>query len=204
MPCGTSLLRRRSSLFADDFASDDAFRLIGEGVVVEEMLAGLRKLFQFFGQVVDSAVLYRRNRNDRLKRIQLRKFGNLRHQDRFVRQKINFVEARTAGICCCSKFFNQFQRRRGNLFPRFFHKQAGIYAGDRLQHGLDHIFAQTVARLQKAGRVNKDKLCFPLRQDAHDARTRRLRLVRNDGDFCCRAWRSGWRTSPRSGAPQLR
>ena len=71
----------------------------------------------------------------------------------------------------------------GFVTLRFNDKKAGINARNAVRNGLNHFFTELRPRSVKTGSIGENKLSVALGQNAHNFGSRRLRLVRNNGNF---------------------
>ena len=170
------LVAEAEDLLADKLGGDNALGLVGEGVVVKEMTALGRLLFQLVEQLVHAASVLSTDGYDRLEVIKLRVGEDLLHQLVLLPEHVDFVDREDRGHADRFELFNQRQVRGRGFLAGFDHEHAAVNTAYALVHRANHVFAESVLWLVHTGCVKKHDLVLAVGQHARDAVARGLGL----------------------------
>ena len=168
-------------LFPNQLGTDNPLRLVGEGVVREEMNPLLGALQQDGKKLLHPLPGEGADRDNMGKIVGRPQGRQLGEQRLLLLHRVHLVYHSHGGQTQLPEVFHQLHICLGKLRPRLGDQHRQVHIRHRILHLLHHVPAQGILGLQKAGGINKHQLGLPFGEDAGDSGAGGLGLLGDDG-----------------------
>ena len=173
------IAQRQEYLLTDDLRGDNALGLIRYHIIGEEMRSLLRKFRYFIYDYFGIFAVFRADRNDGGKIIDLRE---AKYRIAYLARValVRLIHDEQCRNMHDREFLHQLTLGRSYFVPRLYEKQNNIHLACGFARLFHHIVAELCPRLMNTGRIDENVLCFALCQYTRDLCARGLRFARND------------------------